>query len=247
MKKTKTLVTGTMLAVGILFGTSVVANPVVMRVGLEPTGGQISAMQSFMSRANQVAAQVSPNGSGTPLLITNMFHGANSPGGASVAITFDSLEDWAATTATQRSSSEWQALLQTFPADGYAVNYQGLSEMVWQTQGATAPAPGNVLLVYNFDIVQGGLQPMMEFLERVTEVGRRENIGGQPALLTPIVAGADTNQTATVLIRFESAAAWAEATARQNASSAWQAAFASFPVQNYQVTYQGMSTIVPIP
>jgi 7-cyano-7-deazaguanine synthase len=42
-------------------------------------------------------------------------------------------------------------------------------------------------------------------------------------------------------------AAWAEATAKQNASSAWQAAFASFPVQNYQVTYQGMSTIVPVP
>jgi len=247
MQKAKRFVAGTMLTAGVLFATSVFANPVVMRVGLDSTGGQINTMQSFLSRASQVASRISPNGSGTALLIANNFHGPSSPGGASVAITFDSLEDWAAVTAAQRTSSEWQSVMQTFPADGYAINFQGLSEIAWQSPNATPPAPGNVLLVYNFNILQGGIQPMIAFLERVTEVGLRENIGGQPSILTPIVAGAGTNQTATVLVRFENGAAWAEATAKQNASSAWQAAFASFPVQNYQVTYQGMSTIVPVP
>ncbi|MCB1672076.1 MAG: hypothetical protein R3F41_14270 [Gammaproteobacteria bacterium] len=243
----KNLIHGTVLAVGLLIGANSFANPVVMRVGLDSTGGQIGALQAFLSRANKVAAQVNPNGTGRPLLIENTFHGANSPGGASVAVTFDSLEDWAEVTANQRSSAEWTAVMQTFPANGYRVSFQGLSEIVWQTQGATAPTPGNVLIVYNFEILQGGIQPMVAFLERVTGVGRSENIGGQPTLMVPIMAGSETAQAATVVVRFDSATAWAQATARQNASSAWQAAFSSFPVQNYRLTYQGMSTVMPIP
>jgi hypothetical protein len=247
MRIARNLIHGTILAVGVLVGASTFANPVVMRVGMDSTGGQIGAVQAFLSRANKVAAQVDPNGNGSLLLIANNFHGPSSPGGASVAITFDSLEDWAEVTARQRSSAEWAAVLQTFPANGYRVSYQGLSEIVWQTQGATPPAPGNVLIVYNFEIIQGGIQPMVAFLERVTGVGRSENIGGQPTLMVPIVAGPDTNQVATVVVRFDSASAWAEATARQAASTVWQAAFVSFPAQNYRVTYQGMSTVMPIP
>lgn len=247
MKSTNAKITAGFLLLGALISTTALANPVVMRVGLDANGGQIGALQQFMSRANQVAAVVSPNGTGNPVLLANTFHGTNFPGGASVAITFASLEDWAAVTAKQRTSPEWQQLLQTFPADSYTVSFQGLSEMVWQMDGATQPSPGNVLVIYGFDILQGGLQPMMSFLDRVSAVSEREGLAGQPTLMVPIAAGPSNGQTATVVVRFNSAAEWAETLEKQNASRAWQEAFASFPADNYRLTNQGMSTVVAIP
>ena len=238
--------TAGLLTASILFSASTLANTVVMRVGLD-SSGQISAMQQFLSRANNVAGNVSPNGSGTPVLLANTFHGSNSPGGASVAITFDSLQDWAETTANQRTSAEWQQVMQTFPSDSYTINYQGLSEIVWQSNDASPAVAGNVLTIFSFNIVSGGVQPLVAFLERITAVGQSEGIGGQASVMVPLVAGAGSNQTATVVIRFDSASAWADGVAKQNASSAWQSAFATFPAQNYGLTNQAMSTVVAIP
>jgi hypothetical protein len=177
-----------------------------MRIGLDSTG-QLGAMQQFMERAGTVAAQVSPDGAGAPMLLANTFHGTNSPGGASAAITFDSLEHWAEVTANQRTSPKWQALMQTFPVDSFKVNYQGLSEIVWQSPGATPSTVGNVLVIYSFNIVQGGVQTLMPFLDRLVDVGKKENIDGQPTVLVPMVTGAGNNQQATVVVGFDSASA----------------------------------------
>jgi len=203
----------------------------------------LSAMQQFMERARAVA----PDGAGAPMLLVNTFHGTNSPGGASVAITFDSLEHWAKVTANQRTNPKWQALMQTFPVDSFKANYQGLTEIVWQSQGATPPTAGNILVIYGFNIVQGGVQPLMSFLDRLTDVGKKENIGGQPTVMVPMVTGAGNNQQATVVIRFDSAAAWAEAVAKQNSSSTWQQPFATFPARNYSLTNRSMSTVMTAP
>jgi len=230
----------------ILFSASILANPVVMRIGLD-SSGPIGAMQQFMSRVNAIAGDVSPNGTGSPVLLANTFHGPNSPGGASIAVTFDSLENWAEVTANQRTSSQWQGVMQTFPADSFSINYRGLSEIVWQSDGARPAVAGNVLAIYSFDIVSGGVQPLVAFLERIMAVGQEEGIGGEASVMVPLVVGAGSNQAATVVVRFDSASAWAEGVAKQNASSAWQSAFASFPAQNYRLTYTAMSTVVAIP
>jgi hypothetical protein len=246
MIKVRNLLGKGLLTSCILFSASILANPVVMRIGLG-SSGPIGPMQQFMSRANAIAGDVSPNGKGSALPLGNTFHGPNSPGGASVAITFDSLENWAEVTENQRTSSQWQGVMQTFPSDSFSINYQGLSEIAWQSAGASPPTAGNVLTIYSFDIMSGGVQPLVAFLERMMAVGQREGIGGQATVMVPIVGGSGSNQTATVVIRFDSANTWADGVAKQNASSAWQSAFATFPVQTYQLTNQAMSTVFAIP
>jgi hypothetical protein len=69
--------------------------------------------------------------------------------------------------------------------------------------------------------MSGGVQPLVAFLERMMAVGQREGIGAQATVMVPIVGGSGSNQTATVVIRFDSANTWADGVAKQNASSAW--------------------------
>jgi len=83
--KTKPKIKTARILAGILLISSLLANPLVVRVGQDATG-QLSAMQQFMERARAVAAQVSPDGAGTPMLLANTFHGTNSSASASVAI-----------------------------------------------------------------------------------------------------------------------------------------------------------------
>jgi len=105
----------------------------------------------------------------------------------------------------------------------------------------------NVQINFSFDIVSGEVQPLVAFLERMMAVGQQEGIGGQATVMVPIVGGSGSNQTATVVIKFDSANTWADGVTKQNTSSAWQSAFATVPVQNYKLTNQAMSTVVAIP
>ncbi len=241
----KKLVTKTFaLAFAALTGAAVLANPVVQRVGIAGSG-PVGELESFLERARSVAGELSPNVTTSAVILTNTFHGPVGSNDVSIALTFDSLEDWAESTAMQRGNSKWQQVLQTFPVDNFTVNYQGLSEIVWSTDNAAPAEDGNVLLVYGVSINQGGLAPMMSYLERVADASRE--LGANPTinLLSPIVAGPGTAR-ANIIVRFDSAEAWASADARQNASQDFQQAFTSFPAQNYTINYRGMSVVTAV-
>lgn len=220
------------------------ANPVVQRIGLAGSG-PVGELESFLERASSVAGELSPGATATAVLLTNTFHGPVGSNDVSIALTFDSLEDWAEATAKQRGNSEWQQVLQTFPANNFTVNFQGLSEIVWSTGNAEPAEDGNVLLVYGVAINEGSLAPMMSYLEGVAAAARE--LGENPTinLLSPIVAGAGPAR-ANIIVRFDSAEAWASATARQDASQDFQKAFTSFPVQNYTINYRGMSVVTAL-
>ncbi|MFT7472638.1 MAG: hypothetical protein ACI8XU_002540 [Kiritimatiellia bacterium] len=227
-----------------LSSAAVLANPVIQRVGLVGSG-PVGELESFLERASSLAGELSPDVTATAVILTNTFHGPVGSNDVSIALTFDSLEDWAEATAKQRGSSEWQQVLQTFPVDNFTVNFQGLSEVVWSTGNATPAADGNVLLVYGVAINGGGLAPMMSYLEGVADAARE--LGENPTinLLSPIVAGAGT-ASANIVVRFDSAEAWATASAKQDASRDFQEAFAKFPAQNYTINYRGMSVITAL-
>ena len=232
------------IAIVALSGAAALANPIIQRIGLTGTG-PVAELESFLQRASVLAEQVTPGVTASPIILTNTFHGPVGGNEFSIALTFDSLEQWAQATAKQRSSAEWQQVLQTFPVDNFTVNFQGLSEVVWSTGNSQPAEDGNVLLVYGVAINQGGLAPMMAYLERVAAASRDLGVSPSINLLSPIVAGAGTAR-ANIIVRFDSAEAWAAASAKQDASRDFQQAFTSFPVQNYTINYRGMSVVTAL-
>ena len=86
---------------------------------------------------------------------------------------------------------------------------------------------------------------MMSYLERVADASREMGVNPTINLLSPIVAGAGT-ASANIIVRFDSAEAWASASAKQDASDDFQQAFTSFPTQNYTINYRGMSVVTAL-
>jgi len=228
-----------------MLSTTLAADPVNLRIGLSSTG-PINELQEFLARANQVASELQPDATTTAALITNTFHGPN-VGGISLILTFEDLEAWA-NYQTMTNDPKWQEAMQSFPSNNASIIYQGLNDVVWQSPSFTPAQAGEVVLIYTLNIIQGGLDPLIAYLERSFSVARSLGGRGQGQVTSPIAAGdaTSTNQV-TVSIKYASAEAWAAATAQQNSSSEWAQVTASFPIQNYSFSYQALSTVVEIP
>jgi len=225
--------------------SSLYADPVIFRIGMSSTG-PINAMQEFLGNLATVATQLQPDSNNAATLIQNTMHGPN-VGGVSVAITFDNLQGWTDYQA-MTVTPEWQNAVQSFPAENFTIDFQSLSDVVWRDPNYTLAQGGEVLVINVLSVNQGGLAPLVAFLERASGVARQMGSQGQATLMSPIVAGDATAQTeATVVIKFPSFEAWAETTAMQNSSSEWAQLMAGFPAQEFSLSYQGLSTVVSIP
>ena len=225
-----------LVALTALFSVGALADPVVIRTGMN-TNGPISELSTFLEKARAMAADINAESNTTAELWVDAFHGANP--GASLILTYDSIAAWAADSAVFEANPQWQQLMQTFPAENFPARFRGLSNVVWRSDGYQPTQPGNVMVIFGFQINEGGAVALAEFAKKADAIAQQLGIESDVLVITPIAAG-DNTGSVTVTVRYADAAGWAAATAKQAASSEWREMMATFPT-SYTLGYQGMS------
>ncbi|MCB1683793.1 MAG: hypothetical protein R3E82_18890 [Pseudomonadales bacterium] len=224
------------LAVTWCFAASVVADPVSVRYGFS-TDGPPAALIDYIKQASAVQNKLNP---GTqPELWLNTFHGPNTSGG-SVVVQYPSMEAFAAATKRNQESAEWAAALQKMPASAQ-LRYTGLSNVLWQEADAKVAAAGEVMMIFTFEVLQGGTAPLVEFAKKAAATQGTIGVQSTFRVVAPTLSG-DNVGTATVLVRYPNLTAYAEGTTKLAGNKTWQDLLATFPAANYRISYTALST-----
>lgn len=198
--------------------------------------GPESELVAAIKKGNALQAKINPGVSNE--LWFNTIHGSN-VGSASLIITYRDLAHYAEAIANQEASSEWADFLASFPGDKFPITFSGLSQIVIDS-GAAKATDGSVLGILVFN-TGGDTAGFTAEVDKAKALQSRINPGAAVGLAAPTLAG-DATGSAVVLTRYASLTAWAEGSAKLQASKEWSEFLASFPVDKYPIVYQGLST-----
>lgn len=230
-----------LLALGAcLAAASAAADPVSVRYGFNH-GGNAAAMHAFVREAKAIQDRINP-GAKTELWMES-FHGSN-VGGGSVIVHYPDMMAFAKATETNQSNEEWAAQMAKMP-DTMTLDYSGVGSSLWMEDGFDAASGGEVMAIFTMQVVSGSTENLVAQAQKASALHESMGIDSVFRVSAPMAAGPNTG-TASVLVRYPSAAAWGEAVGKLNASAEWQEFLASFPVDQYRGVYSGMSTAMPL-
>jgi hypothetical protein len=216
------------------------ADPFTLRIGMD-ANAPVAVFRQFLDKANALAGEVNPDSKTEVTLYQDTFHGSNR--GLSLVLSYTNAATWAAEGEINRASEKWGQLMQQFPASQFPIKFQGLSDVVWESSNYKAPDAGEVLVIFGFKNNVGGVGPLVEFARKAGALNQKLGVESYTQILVPVAAGTATGRV-TITARFKSAAAWAAASEKQQASAEWGQLFQTFPGESYPLDYQGMSTVV---